>query len=185
MCVSAAIIAGVSLAATVAGTVASIDNANYQAKMAEFQLEEQRKALRSEREGVALQAMEAQIARIRDFEAQRAANLAALAGSGVGQNMSYLQGVEKAEERALRFDLTNIRLGLAGENSRVAAQIRGTAYASKINSANRKSAIIGSLINGVGQAASIASAYNNVKTPAAGTEIVGGSTGGARGSWTD
>lgn len=171
MCISATVLAAAALATAVAGTAATIDNANYQAKMAEFQLKEQRDALRSQREGAALQALEAQLARINEFEVNRARNLAMMAGSGV-VNHSYLQGIEKDEEKRLRYDLTNIRLGQAGENNRIASQIRSTNYASVINQANRQSAVVGSLFNLVGQGLSIGFAYSNRATPPTNTGTV-------------
>lgn len=165
MCISATVLAAAAVGIAGAGTVATIDNANYQAKMTEFQLEEQRDAVRSQREAMRIQGMEAELGRIREFEAMRAQNLAALASSGVGQNNSYLQGVEKAEERALRFDLTNIRLGMAGEDNRLMNQMRSTRYASTINRANRNSAVVGSLFNFASQAVGAASLYKTYSTP--------------------
>lgn len=176
MCISATVLAAASIGIAAAGTVATIDNANYQAKMAEFQLEEQRDAIRSQREAMRLQGMEGEIARIREFEEMRARNLAALASSGVGQNNSYLQGIEKAEERALRFDLTNIRLGMAGEDNRLMNQARSTRYASTINRANRNSAVVGSLFNFASQAVGAASLYGTYKTPSAPSGTGGGYT---------
>lgn len=187
MCVTAAVAAAVTAVAAVAGTVASIDNANYQAKMMEFQLQEQRAALRGEAEAARLQAMEEQANRLREFEAQRAANLAAIAGqTGFGQNMSYLQGIEAAEEKALKTDLTNIRLGLAGERNRIQLQARGTQWQSKLNASARKSAVVGSLIQGVQGLASAASMYSSYSTgrPPVGGQNTGTVTiGGATGSW--
>lgn len=176
MCISATVLAAASVGIAAAGTIATIDNANYQAKMTEFQLEEQRDAIRSQREAMRLQGMEAELGRIREFEEMRARNLAALASSGVGQNNSYLQGIEKAEERALRFDLTNIRLGMAGEDNRLMNQIRSSRYASTINRANRDSAVVGSLFNFASQAVGAGSTYMNYRTPQAPSGTGGGYT---------
>ena len=164
MCVSAAVIAGVSLAAAAAGTVLSISNANYQAGLAEIQLQEQRDALRQQNENLRLQGMEQELDRLRAFEENRARNLAALAATtGFGQNQSYLQGVEKAEKKALAKDLTNIRLGIAGEQNRVFDQIRTTNFESKVNRANRNAAVVGSLLNFASSAVSAGQTYRTYK----------------------
>ena len=164
MCISAGAIAAVSVASAAVGTISSIGNAKYQAGMAELQLQEQRDAIRRERESATLRALEAQTARVREFEDNRAANLAMMAGSGV-TNYSYLQGIERSEEEALRFDLTNIRLGAAGDQNRLAQENRSTQYASQINRYNRNQAVVGSLLNFAGQAASAYSGYQQYRTP--------------------
>jgi hypothetical protein len=164
MCVSAAVVAGVSLFTAAAGTALSISNANYQAGLAEIQLQEQRDALRQQSENLRLQGMEQELERIRAFEENRARNLAALAATtGFGQNQSYLQGVEKAEDKALKTDLTNIRLGIAGEQNRVAGQIRSTQFESKVNRANRNAAVTGSLLNFASSAVSAGQTYRTNK----------------------
>lgn len=162
MCVSAAVVAGVTLAATAVSTVAAIDNANYQASMAELQAQEQLKALQDQRKDAELQGLEAQLARTQEFEERRAANLAAMAANtGFGTNMGFFQGVREAEEEALRYDLTNIRLGVLGENNRVNASERSIGYGQAISRSNRKSAVFGSLLNFASGAVGAAQIYRN------------------------
>lgn len=161
MCISAAVIAAASLAVAAVGTAATIDNANYQAKMTEFQLADQRKALRQQQEQARIAGMEAEAARLDEFNRARAANLAALAATGTGQNMSYLQGVEKSEEQALNFDLRNIRIGNLGEQNRITQDIRVNRFDSLINRANRQSAVVGAGINFAKSVVSIGQTYND------------------------
>lgn len=164
MCVT---LLAASLVVTAAGTVASIDNANYQAGMMELQLAEQREQLNQQREMERIAAMEAEALRLQDFRNQRNANLLALAASGTGQHMSFLQGIAPAEERALRTDLANIRLGRLGAENRIANQIRVNRTQGLINQAERGAAVTGAILNGVGSALGAASFYNQNRAPSA------------------
>jgi len=161
MCISAAIIAGVSLAASAVGTVASIDNNNYQAGMLQLQMEEQKKQLRDQQKFEQLKAQEAELARLEDYRGLREANLSAIAASGVGQNLSFLAGVSKSDEKALRMDLSNIRLGMLGEQNRIANQIRVNDTEVRMAKSNAKSANIAAGIGFVKDAAKIGQFYGD------------------------
>lgn len=169
-----------SLAVATVSTVASIDNANYQAGMAELQLNEQREQMLKEKENQRLQAQEAEIARLREYQELRDANLLALAASGVGQNMSFMQGMEVANQRALRRDLSNIRLGQLGAENRIAQQIRVNRTQLQITNANRDSAVLGSVLDGIGSALGAASFYGQTAAPlgGAGSNMRAGKIGG-------
>lgn len=159
MCISAAVIAGASLVVGAAGTIASIDNANYQAGMMELQLAEQRDQMREQRELEKLAAKEAELARLREFSENREANLLALAASGVGQSMSFMQGREVADRKALEHDLSNIRLGDAVGSKRFADQIRVNRLQGQVAQTQKKSAVFGSLLDFAGDAVGAASYY--------------------------
>lgn len=159
MCISAAVLAGLSLAASATGTVASISAAKTNAKMQRYQLDEQKKQLNEEREIARLQAMEAENTRLEEFRRQRAANLAAIAASGVGENRSFLQGIAPAEEKALRLDLRNIRMGNTMAENRLAAQIRVNRLSRDVAGINARNQIIGAAAGFIGDAASIGTNY--------------------------
>lgn len=163
MCISAAIIAGASLAASAVGTVASIDNNNYQAGMLKLQMDEQRKQLREQQKFEQLRAQEAELARLREFRELREANYLAMASSGVGQNMSFFQGAAEADAKALRLDLGNIRLGMLGEQNRIANQIRVNDIDVRMAKSNAKSANLAAGINFVKDATSIYDSYNKTR----------------------
>jgi len=169
MCISAAVIAGASLAASAVGAVSSISSARYSARLQEMQLEEQRKQLRQQAEQLRIQAMEEQLARAQEYSRARANNLAFLAGSGIGQHVSYFQGISEAEQRALKYDLANIRLSLLGEENRIASQIRSTRFASAANRANRNQAILSAGLGFASDALGAANYYNTFRTPSGGT----------------
>lgn len=165
MCISATVLAVASLATAAAGTVVSISAASANAKAQQDMLDLQRKQMRDQMEMEALQAQEAAAQRMEEFSRQRAANLAALAASGVSQNMSFLQGIIPAEEKALRTDLANIRLGFLGGQNRMIEEIRVNRMNRSIVGMNKTASIAGSLINFAGQAAQIGNFYQTYKTP--------------------
>ncbi len=161
MCISAAIIAGVSLAASAVGAVATIDNNNYQAGMLQLQMDEQKKQLRDQQKFEQLKAQEAELARLEDYRGLREANLSAIAGSGVGQNLSFLGGISKSDEQALKMDLGNIRLGMLGEQNRIANQIRVNDTEVRMAKSNAKSANFAAGIGFVKDATKIAQFYGD------------------------
>ena len=164
MCITAGILA-VSLLTTAVGTVASISSAKANAAMQKMQIDAQNKQIRQQQELARLQASEAEIARLDEFNRMRAANLASIAGSGVSQNQSYLQGISAAEDRALRLDLRNIRLGLGMGESRIADQIRVNAVSRQVVGINATNQIIGAVASGIGGVANSVQFYNTYKPP--------------------
>jgi hypothetical protein len=164
MCISAAIIAGASLAASAIGTIATIDNNNYQAGMLQLQMEEQKKQLRDQQKLEQLKAQEAELARLESYRELREANLSAIAGSGVGQNLSFLSGVTESDQKALRMDLSNIRLGMLGEQNRIANQIRVNDIDVRMAKSNAKSANLAAGIGFFKDAAKAAQYYKEYKT---------------------
>ncbi|MCE2842498.1 MAG: hypothetical protein LW689_06935 [Novosphingobium sp.] len=180
MCISATVLAIASLATAAAGTVVSISAASANARAQQDMLDLQRKQMLEQRQMEALQAQEAAVQRAEDYRRQRAANLAALAASGVGENMSFLQGIAPAEEKALRTDLANIRLGFLGGQNRMADEIRVNRLNRDIVGMNKTASIAGSLINFAGSAAQIGNFYQTYNTPKAtprGTATTGGNPG--------
>lgn len=172
MCVTVAI-ATAALVSSAVGTAASISSANANKKMAQYQADIEKKQLEQEREIARAQAAEAEVARLDEFNRTRAANLAAIAASGVGQNMSFLQGIAGAEEQALALDLRNLRLGaLVGEN-RMADQIkvnRVSRQVAGINATNQKIGAVAGFVNSAANIANFATTYGTPKTAGKTTE---------------
>lgn len=172
MCVSLLV---ASLVVAAGSTVMSIDNANYQAGMTKLQLNEQREQMLKEQENVRLQAMEAEVARLEEYRQTREANLLALAGSGVGQSMSFMQGIEQANDRALRRDLANIRIGFLEGQNRIAQDIRVNRTQLAISRQQRGAAVMGAVFDGLSSAIGAVNIYNSYRTPAAKTPTRTGS----------
>lgn len=165
MCISATVLAVASVVTAAAGTAVSISAANAQASAQQQQLKLQQEQLRQERENQLMQTQQAEIARLREFNKQRASNLASLASMGLGMSMSYLQGTEAAEEQALRLDLSNLRLGYLTGSNRIADEIRVNKLSSQVVNYNKNAAIIGAGLNFVQSGINAANYYNNYNTP--------------------
>lgn len=141
MCVTAAIAA----TAAVVGTATSVASAQANAAQQKLALEMERQQMNEQREVARLQAAEAEAARVREYEAQRASNLAALAASGT-RSESFLQGIDKASREALALDLANIRTGFLQED---VAAMRGI----RVNRMSRRAVGISSTLQQIGAVA--------------------------------
>lgn len=168
MCISAAVLAGAALAASAVGTAATISSAKANQRMQEYQLDAQKKQMQEEREIASLQAQEAELARLDEFRRQRAANLAAVAASGVGQNISFLEGIAPAEERALKLDIRNLRMGDLATGNRIAEQIRVNRMSRQVAGINARNQVIGAITGFIGDAASTGREYKKSKTGSGG-----------------
>jgi hypothetical protein len=171
MCVTATVLAAASLVAASAGTAVSISAAQANKRAQQTMLDEQQKQLREEREIARLQAQEAEVERLNDFRRQRASNAAALAASGVRENISFLQGIMPAEERALRLDIGNIRMGDITGANRIASQIRVNRFSRDVAGFNAQAQSIGAVTSLIGTAAQIGASYNQIRTPSGGGTI--------------
>jgi len=97
--------------------------AESQAAWRNYQIEVQNRQLAEDAELTRIQALEVENQRLAKNRKIMAANEAFLAGSGVGESRSFLQGVMPAEEAGLRRDVAALRLQSATQISRIADQI--------------------------------------------------------------
>ena len=88
-----------------------------------YQIEVQNRQLSEDAELTRIQALETENKRLDQNRRLRAANEAFLAGSGVGESRSFLQGVEPQSERFLRQDVASLRLQSGTQINRIADQI--------------------------------------------------------------
>lgn len=163
MCITAAILAGASLVASGVGAMASISTAKANATLEEYRTEQQNKQLAENRELARIEALQAENARLEEFRRQRAANVAAIAGSGVSENRSFLQGIAKAEDKALRLDLKNLRMSATANENRIADQIKVNVMNASVARANAKTATVGAIAGFVKDSASIFKGYQDAK----------------------
>jgi hypothetical protein len=171
MCVTATVLAAATLVTATASTAVSISAAQANKRGQQYMLDEQQKQLKEEREIARLQAQEAEVERLSEFRRQRASNAAALAASGVRENISFLQGVMPAEERALRLDIGNIRMGDITNQNRIASQIRVNRFSRDVAGFNAQAQTIGAVASLVGTAAQVGASYNQTRTPSGGGTI--------------
>lgn len=160
MCVTALVLASASM---IAGTATSISTAKANKRMQQYTLDVQRKQMNEEREIAKLQAQEAEAARLDEYRRTRAANEAAIAASGIGQNISFLQGIEPASERALKLDLRNIRMGDIMQRNRIADQIKVNQMSRQVASINARNQAIGAVAEGIGGIAGAYQTYQQTK----------------------
>lgn len=160
MCVTALVLASASM---IAGTATSISTAKANKRMQQYTLDVQRKQMNEEREIAKLQAQEAEAARLEEYRRTRAANEAAIAASGIGQNISFLQGIEPASERALKLDLRNIRMGDIMQRNRIADQIKVNQMSRQVASINARNQAIGAVAEGIGGIAGAYQTYQQTK----------------------
>jgi len=97
--------------------------AESQAEWRNYQIEVQNRQLAEDAELTRIQALEVENQRREKSRKLMAANEAFLAGSGVGESRSFLQGVVPTEELGLRQDVAALRLQSATQISRIADQI--------------------------------------------------------------
>lgn len=160
MCVTALVLASASM---IAGTATSISTAKANKRMQQYTLDVQRKQMNEEREIAKLQAQEAEAARLDEYRRTRAANEAAIAASGIGQNISFLQGIEPASERALKLDLRNIRMGDIMQRNRIADQIKVNQMSRQVASINARNQTIGAIAEGVSGLVGAGQTYQQTK----------------------
>jgi hypothetical protein len=110
--------AGNFASAAMTSTMAQTEN-----EYRQYQLDIQNRQLANDRKLAELNASQVEIERRKEARRLRATNEAFLAGSGIGQSMSFLEGADKAADRALRQDVASLRLNLATTTSRIADQI--------------------------------------------------------------
>lgn len=126
MCTGAEILIA-STAITAISSAASagfaVTAANAENEMRQYQLDIQNKQLAADQKLAEAQATQVEADRRAESRRLRATNEAFMAGSGIGESYSFLQGADKAADRALRTDVANLRLNLATTTSRIADQI--------------------------------------------------------------
>lgn len=160
MCVTALVLASASM---IAGTATSISTAKANKRMQQYTLDVQKKQMNEEREIAKLQAQEAEAARLEEYRRTRAANEAAIAASGIGQNISFLQGIEPASERALKLDLRNIRMGDIMQRNRIADQIKVNQMSRQVASVNARNQTIAAIAEGVSGLVGTGQTYQQTK----------------------
>lgn len=97
--------------------------AKAEAQYRDYQLGVQNKQVAEDAALVEAQAMQAEAERLEEARRTRATNVAFVAGSGVGENRSFLFGIEKANDGQVRNDVADMRLNALVQRGRMADQI--------------------------------------------------------------
>lgn len=169
MCVTA-IIAGASLLMSAVGTYSSMQAANAQADQARAVELFKRKQLSEQATMESLDAGSRELSRMEGYERQRSASLAAIGASGLGDHISFFQGIEPSNKDKLNDDIRAIRLNLVHTESQLADGITVSEYTSSLAGFNAQQSKIGAMAGFAGDVMGAYSFYN--------TNSVGRSGGG-------
>lgn len=164
MCVTA-ILAGAALVASAVGTYASIKSSNAQADQTKYLEQIKRKQLSEQAEMNRLEAGRAELERSNQYAQERSSALAAIGASGLGDHISFFQGLDPANLDAFHDEVRAVRLNLTHQESQIRDGISVSGYASKMAGFNSKMSNIGSLANFAGDVVSTFQFYNTYKTP--------------------
>lgn len=160
MCDPATLLIGSTLIGTAGnfvGAAMTASAAQAENEYRQYQLNIQNKQLENDRKLAELNASQVENQRRQEARRLRATNEAFLAGSGIGQSMSFLEGADKAADRALREDVASLRLNLATTTSRIADQIAVNKAQSQFSSASARMQSTMAYTNAFFDSASLAS----------------------------
>jgi len=97
--------------------------AESEAAFRNYQIEIQNRQLEEDKKQAEIQALQQENARQDASRRARATNEAFIASSGIGENISFLQGAEVVADQNLRRDIASMRLNAAIGQNRIADQI--------------------------------------------------------------
>lgn len=166
MCVTA-VLAAVAVVAAAAGTATSISAANNNSASAEYTRLVQNKQAKEARDTAEIQALQQENARTSEYEKTRSSAIAAIGASGLGEQISYFQGIEPDSRNAYLRDVRSVRLNLTQQQSGIADQIQVNDVAASTAKANASASKVGAVAGFVQTAMSAANFYNTNKTPSA------------------
>lgn len=162
MCTGMEMLLVASTAVSAAGGMAQAGMASAaaesEAAFRNYQIEIQNRQLEEDKKQAEIQALQQENARQEASRRARAANEAFIASSGVGENISFLQGAEVVADENLRRDVASMRLNAVIGQSRIADQIMVNKaegqFATAKASMTSQAAWTGAITNTVGSALS-------------------------------
>jgi len=166
MCISMALIAGATLLAGAATAYSKISTAQANAGLAKYENAVRTKQLNERRDMEQLSAIETENQRTAEFQRARSTAFAAIGASGIGENISFIQGIDPEQQKALLRDVRNVRLNLTSTESGIRDEIQVGAYGVRVAKANATNATIGALADFAQTAMSAVSFYKTYGTPA-------------------
>lgn len=164
MCITA-ILAAASLVTGAIGAKASISaaNNNMRAEIWKANLEQQQAS--DQRKQLEIQAMQQENERSREFERSRSSALAAIGASGLGEHISFFNGIDPAGQENFLRDVRAIRLNMTAEKKTLADQISVADYSKVIARSNAKASKLSALADFAGAAMNAFNFYNMYKIP--------------------
>lgn len=165
MCITMAL-AAASVAIGGVGAISGIGAANANKKAQIQQLKLQNRQLREQAAMEGIASANEEFAKALDFEAGRSASLAAIGASGVGENISFFQGLDPANKAAFSRDVANLRLNLTAKEGSISDQIGVNDVGMKVAKINANASKVGAVTDFMQTAMSAASFYSQYRTPA-------------------
>lgn len=165
MCITLAL-AAASVAIGAVGAISGIGAANANKKAQIQQLQLQSRQLQQQATMELIAANNEETAKSTAFEADRSASLAAIGASGVGENISFFQGLDPANKEVFRRDVSNLRLNLGAKQSSISDQIGVNDVGIKIAKIQATASKVGAVTDFMQTAMSAASFFGKYKTPA-------------------
>jgi hypothetical protein len=123
MCISAAIVAGGMILASGVQMVTSMHTAEVNKDLAVYEGKVRHKQARERRSLEKLKAIETENLRSAEFARARSSAMAAIGASGLGENISFFQGIDPEQQKAFLKDIRNVRLNLTAEQASIRDEI--------------------------------------------------------------
>lgn len=178
MCVTALVAAGAAIAAKGVSTVASISSAKGNKKAALYKAKLEQKQIEEQRRTAQIQAMDTENQRAAAYEQAKASSLAAIGAAGIGEHMSFIQGMDPNQRKQLARDVMNTRLNLAQTESSLADQVGVTEASKSMAKFNAKMQTIGAAADFVQTVGETVAMVNRGGTPKSGGGVKPNSLGG-------
>jgi len=174
MCATALVLAAVAVVASAAGTYASVQAANGQKASAMYERDIRRKQMDEARRTAEIQALDAENERTAEFNRLRSSAIASIGASGLGEHLSFFQGIDPEAQSAYLKDVRSIRLNMVEKKSTIADEVNVADYGYKIAKSNSSLSKLGAFADFAKTAASAFTMYSDTATP--GKVTAGGKT---------
>jgi hypothetical protein len=114
---------GLGLLSSLAAAGMTAMSAHHEKGVQKYQMDVQNQQLKQEQDMIRLKAQQQEGERLDEASQMRQRNMAYLAGSGVGESQSFLQGLDPRSDWMLAQDLGTLGMNTRYQTSRIADQI--------------------------------------------------------------
>lgn len=168
MCISlTTALIGVAVAGSAGSLAMGLTQADAMKDQATYEQRLREKQLAEEREMARLEAAQNQNALQRGFARQRSAALAAIGASGVGDHISFFQGLDQENKTRFLQDVRSNRLNLTQKEARISDEFEVAGYRGQVGRFNARMSAIGSVAQFVQDSASAYYGFSQTASPKA------------------
>lgn len=165
MCATALVLAAVATVASGAGTYASIQSANGQKASALYERDIRNKQMDEARRTAEIQALDQENARTSEFNRLRSSALASIGASGLGEHLSFFDGIDEEAKTNYLRDVRSTRLNLNQQKSTIADQVNVADFGYRIAKHNSGLSKLGAFADFAKTASSAYSMYSDTRLP--------------------